>query len=219
MDRHTTTIDIQSSLGVTVRNLFIYHEPISPQLMILLPGRGYTCNHPVLHYTRRLGLDRGFDVLSMAYGFQVANVELEARDMGGLEDEVTQATQQVLKRDYERVCIVGKSLGTPLAAQLARELQPTMDSISLILLTPVGGALHGLGDLRTLAIIGTGDPLYAPEMVEATKDGDQFVWQVFDGLNHGLEMPDDWQASIQALNDIIAACDAFLAPGNAEETG
>jgi hypothetical protein len=105
--------------------------------------------------------------------------------------------------------VVGKSLGTPLAVQLAKDV--AVESVSLILLTPVGAALHELEGIRTLAVIGTADSLYSPEVI-AEFEGDPYVqWCVFENLNHGLEVEGDWQASVRALEDVIAACEQFLA--------
>jgi hypothetical protein len=183
----------------------MYHDdPASTKLMVMLPGRGYSCDHPVLYYVRRMAIKQGFDVLSVEYGFQAANLDFNS---DYLEDEVNQAAASVLQRSYDEVCIVGKSLGTPLAAGLAQQI--TAQTISLILLTPIGGAFDGLGSFRTLAVIGTADPLYTPEIVASHTGNIQ--WKVFDGLNHSLEVKGDWKASITALEQVITVCETFIA--------
>ena len=205
MKRHATKVEVQSGAGVTIPNAFIYHKPAASKLMILLPGRGYTCDHPVMHYTRRVALDKGYDVLSLQYGFQITGRD---SDRAYVWDDVWQAATPVLEGGYEHLCLVGKSLGTPLAAQLAREV--AHESVSLILLTPVAGAVEAAGDHRTLAVIGTADHFYQPETVEATAGQPNIAWQVLEGLNHALEAPGDWQLSIKALDNVINACYAFL---------
>jgi len=206
MTIQTTIIKTSSHAGVTVHNPLLYHDnPASEKLMVMLPGRGYSCDYPVLYYVRRMAIKHGCDVLSIEYGFQAANLDLTSEVSAHLEDEVNQAVAPVLQRGYSQVCIVGKSLGTPLASGLARTI-PVADK-SLMLLTPIGGAFQGVASIRTLAVIGTDDPLYSPELVSSYP---AVEWQVFGGLNHSLEVKGDWKASIAALDSVITACETFL---------
>jgi hypothetical protein len=154
-----------------------------------------------------MAVKHNFDVLSVVYGFQAANLDLTTEHSAHLEDEAAQAAGAILHQGYDEVCLVGKSLGTPLAAGLAKQI--SVRSLSLILLTPIGGAFDGLDDLRTLAVMGTDDPLYSPDIVSAFRG--HIEWQVFDGLNHSLEVKGDWRASLAALEKVITVCEAFIA--------
>jgi hypothetical protein len=205
MTFQTSTIETQSRFGVTLHHPFMIQDGGSNKLLIMLPGRGYLTEHPVLFYLRRAALHLGYDVLSVQYGFQTTNADLTAETMPYIQDDVEQATKGILKRGYAQVCIAGKSMVTPLAADLARSI--TTASVSLILLTPVGKVTHGLGTIPTLAVIGTADTFYTPELV---KDEAHLTWRVYDDLNHGLEKKGDWRASLAILPDIIAACETFL---------
>jgi surfactin synthase thioesterase subunit len=210
MPQHIQTITVDSGFGVTTRNLFFHHEePRSTRLVVLLPGRGYTTEHPVLYYLRKMAFARGYDVLSVEYGFQANNAELTPENIPYLQQDVAGAVAPVFERGYEHICVAGKSLGTPLAAELARRI--VTDEVSLIQLTPIGGAMHGLGEIRTLAVIGTSDSLYSPEIVEAFRESRTVHWRVFEGLNHALEYDNDWGRSLDALREVMAACAEFLA--------
>lgn len=202
------TVKVESHFGATIHNLFLTHETASDKLMVMLPGRGYTCEHPLMYYLRRAAMTQGYDVLSVQYGFQVANTELTGENAVYLRDDVQKAVDGTLPGGYRQVCVVGKSMGTPLATELARSL--TNDVISLIQLTPIGGAVQELENIRTLAIIGTADPLYNAEEVATFKDHSTITWKVLDGLNHSLENPDDWRVSLAMLLDITATCEAFI---------
>lgn len=203
MAQNTTTIETQSPFGVTARHMFTAHEPASHKLMILLPGRGYTNEGPVLFHTRQMALENGYDVLAVQYGFQAANADLQPEQFSFLPQDVNLATESVLKRGYHEICVVGKSLGTPLAVELAKSI--TAEKISLILLTPIGGSLSDLDGLPTLAVIGTADPFYTPELVKLPG----IKWKVFDGFNHGL-IAENWRVSVSALHDMILACENFI---------
>jgi hypothetical protein len=205
-----TTINIESPFGVTTRSPFSYHEPASDKLMVMLPGRGYTNDAPVMFHTRQMALENGYDVLAVQYGFQAANADLQPEHLPFLQQDVTLAAQSVLAREYREVCVVGKSLGTPLAVELAKTL--TNEEISLILLTPIGAALLDMTSLRTLAVIGTEDPLYSPELVSNASPN--IRWRVFEGLNHGLIHNGSWRTSLMKLPEIIQACETFIKKEN-----
>jgi len=200
-----SSIETQSRFGVKVHHALMMQEDGSDKLLVMLPGRGYTTEHPVLYYLRKAALQLGYDVLSVEYGFQAGHLDLTSENMPYLPDDVQAATQPVLARGYAQVCIAGKSLGTPLAAALARQISETR--VSLLLLTPIAGATQGSGAIPTLAIIGTADAAYTPELV---KDEPHLTWRVLEGLNHSLELKGDWRASLAVLPEIIAACEAFL---------
>ncbi|MEO8397216.1 MAG: hypothetical protein ABI700_29745 [Chloroflexota bacterium] len=195
------SIEITTPSGVTVDHRLIAHD--DPRgLLILLPGRGYTCDYPVLHYLRKAAADLGYDVLSVWYSFQVAAIPDDQVTIQQLAAEVDQAIREVLKRGYAHVVIAGKSLGTPLAVLHAHQAE------RLILLTPIGTSVQDAGRKPTLAIIGTSDQVYQPEQVEAA--GANVQWLVLEGLDHGLEAAGDWAGSIEALHQITAACEEFL---------
>ena len=207
MPHEITTISHESPFGLTVANHF-YHQG-SDRLVILLPGRGYTIEHPVLFHLRYLALENGYDVLPVQYGYQAAGRELNAEEWPLLPQDVHAAADPILARGYRRVCIIGKSLGTPLAIELAQTVQAP--EVSLILLTPIGAAMHamsGLAHMRALAMIGTNDSLYSPDIVAQT--GSQVQWKVLEGLDHGLFIEDNWRVSLDALNSILAVCEQFL---------
>jgi hypothetical protein len=107
---------------------------------------------------------------------------------------------------YKQLCTAGKSMGTPLAVELAR--QSTIPNISLILLTPIRNAHLQIGAIPTLAVIGTADDFYHPELTQNPVPN--LTWRVFDGLNHSLQIPSEWKQSIEVLGQIIGLCADFL---------
>lgn len=195
------SIEVLTASGVRVDHRLIAHDT-PDRLLIILPGRGYTCDHPVLHYLRKAAAGLGWDVLSVWYSYQVATLPDEAVTFEGLALEVDQAIGEVLKRGYNSVAIAGKSLGTPLAALHAHQAD------RLILLTPIGTAALDVEPVPTLAVIGTADPVYNPEQINAS--GANVQWMIMDGLDHSLEAHGDWETSLDALGEIIQACAEFL---------
>jgi acetyl esterase/lipase len=200
-----STISTESRFGVTAHHLFMTQSDSTDKLLIMLPGRGYTTEHPVLYYLRKAAVSLGYDVLSVEYGFQAGHIDLTSENTPYIQDDIQAALAAISGRAYQRICVAGKSMGTPLAVELAQTL--SAQQVSLLLLTPVTGAAQMAGKIPALAIIGTADYFYQPDAVQDTPT---LQWRVFDGLDHSLEVKNDWRASLAILPDIITTCAVFL---------
>lgn len=183
-------------------------QPVAKRLAVMLPGQNFPCSTGPLFYLRSLMLQRGFDLLAVEYGFQVTRTP---HDLDQVWGEVRSAVDQALAAGYEEVCFIGKSMGSPIAAQLARESRDKLAKVSAILLTPVWGALDPADGLRALAIIGTDDPVCAEPLYLAARERADMEWLVLDGLNHGLNDPADWANAVAGLSELLRRCDGFLA--------
>ncbi len=201
------TITIESPFGAQIDQRLVVQEPRADKLLIILPGRGYTVNHPVLAYLSYMGAANGFDVLLVQYGFQLTG-KFDMQQMPLVTQDVNRTTEPVLNdHAYRHICVAGKSMGTPLALQLAQTVQA--EHVSQILLTPIGPALQPAGDVPTLAIIGTADPYYSPDVGQNPPPN--VTWRIFDNLDHGLIDASDWLYSLNMLETIIGTCEEFLA--------
>src|SRR5690606_22182413 len=94
MAMQTESILLKASGGVTVNHLLVKNsESPASKLMVMLPGRGYTTEHPVMYYVRKMGLAAGYDTLSVQYSFQAAPNQMESGEIGwdALHSEVSRA--------------------------------------------------------------------------------------------------------------------------------
>lgn len=198
-----THIVTYPTAGQPVRHPFVRQATPTGHLLVIFPGRGYTCENPLLYYLRRAALEVGYDVLCMTYSFQVNPSGDEAISLG---DELALLMAQVNIADWERVVFAGKSLGTPIAVEQARTHAHKHPGI--ILLTPIGSSASSARDFPALAFIGTHDRYYDP--VQAGQATGRLRWHVYDRLNHSLEDPLDLERSIHTLADVTAHCRAFL---------
>jgi acetyl esterase/lipase len=212
MGHKIKALSVKTGSGVTTGHLFFAHDdPPSEHLLVILPGRGYTRDYPLLYVLRQMAVALGYDVLSMEYSFQADPQATSFDRLGwdGLDAEVDQVLAALPRQDYTRICFAGKSLGTPLAVQQAQK-HPAPEKL-LLLLTPVANAVQMAGEeIATLAVIGTADAVYNAEIIEADVRRDNVTWWVFDDLDHSLEAKGDWQASLKALGEIMAICEDFL---------
>lgn len=192
------------------RHQLLCHEPSSQELMVFFPGTNYTCDRSLLYFLRGIGLQQGFDALSLQYGFQAAGVPARDITWDDLKAETAPAFEQAMARNYREICFAGKSVGSYLAAHLAQSA-PAVPKVSAILLTPVAEAVPAMGAVRTLAVIGTADPLYENPAIRKARDaGGGVLWQVFEGLDHSLEAQGDWDRSVAALPQVLSCCESFL---------
>ena len=215
MSEKLMTLSVDTAAGITVEHLYYHHERApAEKLLVVLPGQGYLPSHPVLHYLQKMARSLGYDVLSIQYSFQAAPQASGGKAPGWdeLTDEANHAMRVLPRQDYvgrspRCICFAGKSLGTPLAVTLAQS--SLAEDTRLLLLTPIANAVESAGEIPTLAVIGTADTAYNAAAVAADADRANITWRVFEGLNHGLEA-DDWRESVNALVEIIAACEDFL---------
>lgn len=204
-------LDVETSTDLTIKQILIQLDQPSDKLLVILPGRGYTIDSPILHYLRKMGLENGYDVLNVIYSFQYAKDRVKLRDLkiDDLQNECQQAIDQALAhKPYQHLCIAGKSLGSPFASNIIN----TMDvpEKRLISLTPIGDAVQNAGEtIPTLFVIGTADMAFIAGQAEADTRPN-VTWKVYDDLNHSLEYDDSWSRSADVLQDIIRECEAFL---------
>jgi esterase/lipase len=196
------SIEIPSYTGVTISNTLAGEG--NSRLVVMLPGLGYTVDAPLMHYLRNIAWHNNFDVLSVKYGFQVAQTRYEAQYQATITQESRQAIEQALAKGYKELILVGKSLGTPMAAVLANHFSQTT---KLLLLTPIRDSHTIAPNISTLAIIGTSDPRYEEGLA---LDTDMLRWKVYEGLNHSLEISGDILASISIMRDMMETCENFL---------
>lgn len=189
----------------------VFHRYVTQQeaqtrrLMVFLPGWGYTNDMPILFYLRDLALRAGWDTLSITYAFQ-AYPDQEPGELGMEVQAILNHPDRL--PGYRTVCYVGKSLGTPLAIEAAR--QPIAGHVRLILLTPILNCTAQAGPWPTLAIIGTHDSHYSPELLHSTHGKSNVTWCIHTGLDHSLQVEGDHRASLSALANILDDCAAFM---------
>jgi predicted alpha/beta-hydrolase family hydrolase len=215
----STILSIQGYRGEPVPNQFLRPQGAIDCLAILLPGIGYTLDMPLFYYAQHLLLERNCDVLRVEYAY---NQRPEFRDLPAgkraqwLVADVTAANQAGLAQsDYERVVLIGKSLGTlAMGHLLTMEERPAMD-IRAVWLTP----LIGMGRLReqigrfggpSFFVIGTADPHYDPAVLEDLRAATNGEAVVVDGADHGMDVPGDPVASVRAVERVVAALARFL---------
>ena len=201
------SLPVIASSGITIPNILTKATKAADRLAILLPGRGYTIHHPILHYLTGILLKHEWDVLRVQYAFQLSGEGLTPQQLPEIYQDTRTAIETALAHGYQRICWVGKSMGTPFVAQFSHEYSDR--TCGIVHLTPIQQAVKmSPEEIPTLALIGTADPHYDAAHVAATAGRAQ--WRVFDALNHALEVAEDWRGSLHALESVLSACEHFI---------
>lgn len=208
------TLKMETPTGITVGHTVLRHaEPASDKLLVILPGHGYTSEHPALYFLRMAAAEGGYDVLSVQYSFHVdPEPPADYMDGAALVAEIEAAVKTFDMDRYTALVIAGKSLGTPPAVIVAKDhiAAHAHKRTRLILMTPIGDSIKRSTGIPTLAQIGTGDGRYDAGQIAAANARPEMDYRVYDDLGHGLNRRGDWAASIDSLKQITGDCMAFL---------
>lgn len=200
-----TNIITNSKFDIDLPHDYTTQPMPSNKLMILLPGKGYIAESPLMRYMGQIGYQNGYDTLHIRYAIHRIQVDDWFSRFHDIHADTQDGVLQVMSNKYDTVCVVAKSLGTVIAVQLLAQL--TAQNISALMLTPIQDAMEMIGDVRALGIIGTADPAYEPDMIQTSATRS---WQVYDDLNHSLEYKAEWAKSVKILPDILHHCEAFI---------
>jgi pimeloyl-ACP methyl ester carboxylesterase len=202
--------------GQTLPNLFLRQALHTEALAVVFPGLHYTCDKPLLYYSTLLLKDRGMDVLQLkpdytSTAFRSAPDQERAR--WKLDDARSGVSTVLAQRDYTRLILIGKSIGTHTMAFLTDD--ENMQGAELIWLTPllrrpelVSAALKS--KQPSLYIVGNADPNHDLEALKKIARSASAQTITIDGANHSLEIKENTFDSLQVLVDVLQGISAFL---------
>ena len=214
-------LEIVGYRDAAVPHTFLWQEAETRQLALLLPGIAYTCDNPLLYYPGRLLLDRGADVLRVEYAYNTNATykALSQAEQGEwLNADVTAAYQAAAaRRPYERITLVGKSLGT-LAMSHLLTTEEGLSGATAVWLTPLLRfeqprrqiARWGQGG-RSLFVIGSADPYYDAAGLSEVEQATSGQSLVIENADHSLEIPGDMARSLEALQRVMLSIESFIA--------
>jgi hypothetical protein len=208
--------DIRGYRQERVPHTFFRQQDQTAHLALVLPGAGINCQHPTLYYPTREALTRGADALQIDYGLRPAFSEFAQEEIMACVAADTLAASQAMwgERQYEQVTLIGKSLGTLAMGYLLGAIPPQLQ-VQAIWLTPLL-AIPELGRQiqarlpRSLFIIGTEDPWYDADKLSELVQLTQGESLVIPGAEHLLEVPEGTNASLQVMERVVHAIQAFL---------
>lgn len=202
------SLHIRGYEGQSVPNELLHQEGGSRRLAIILPGMGYTSAMPLLYYSGKACLDRGYDVLLVNYEYRNVSESIDTPEFRVRMQSDVEAALDTACADnaYDSVLLAGKSLGTlAMAGILATSRWPIIAGAWLtpLLRDPsLVAALEGLGP-HAFAAIGDADHHYDAGTIANLREAGVDV-VVVDGADHSIDIPGDIGASVDAVGQVIA---------------
>ena len=153
----------------------------------LFPGIGYTCDKPLLYYSRKLLEKQGWEVIPVSYtGFPSGvrgDPEKEALCIRIALEQAEEILKDIDWNTCDNILFVGKSVGTVVGPRYAKEHSLTCRQV---LFTPVEATFRYAGK-EAIAFHGTADP-WADTAVIREKCRQQGIpLYETEGANHSLE--------------------------------
>lgn len=212
------TLDVVGYRNEVVPCTFFRQDHDTKHIAVLFPGFGYSGQMPLLYYPRQLLLGVGADVFVVGYNYperpEFLSASLEDRDLWLWTDAIAAYKSAAAQRNYERVTLVGKSIGTRAIGHLL-SADERLPSLRCVWLTPILRndllcAQIKQRPHRALFVVGTADSHHIPEKLAKVQEATGGEALVIENADHSLEIRDDILHSIQVIEGIIAEMQKFL---------
>ena len=175
------------------------HRPEAPRRVVLLPGARYPTRAPLLWFAREVAVGRGFGVL------EVLDEPPAGEDpFAWVRDRATRALDHAPPAELD--VVIGKSLSSDVADLAADRGLPAVWLTPLLDRPGIVAALARTAR-PTLLVGSTADPTW---VADAIPDSAMIDRLQLDGLDHGLQLPGEPQASLAALKKVVKKLDRFL---------
>ena len=185
------------------------------KIAVFFPGIGYTVDKPLMHYSRRIAADLGYEIRLLPYtGFPGKVLGDRDKMVRSYEIALEQSRQMLADVDfsaYESVLFIAKSVGTIVAAQIASE---TGVPVSLVQYTPLEDTFRFPFE-SAIVFTGGADPWVGKENspIPALCEERNIPCFIIPGTNHSLESG-DILADIENMQMIMKKTRDFMSRAN-----
>ncbi len=183
------------------------------KLAVLFPGIGYHCDKPLLYYSQKLARQKGYEIIEIHYDFEGSipdvknNKELMLKAVEEFTSQAKAQLETVSFGGYGKVLFVGKSIGTAVAARIAKVKET---AISQIVFTPIADTLENIPKENVIVFHGLADPWCENEIVESAFEKTGFELCRIEAANHSLETGDA-MCDIEIIANVMRKVQSFFA--------
>lgn len=213
-------LDIIGYDGASIPNTYFKLKTTSEKSAIVFPGRGYTSQGPLLHYTISLLLQNRINVLSVDYQYfnkreyETLDSEEKRKWLFYDVEEAFKTFVDFMSSDID--IMVGKSLGSLAMGNLLDRFTAARKATS-IWYTPLLKQEELTRQIhkhhpRSLFVIGTQDPHYDDTILKAVRNSTRGKSLVIENANHSMEVPGDVEDSINVIIKVVDTIRHFLWP-------
>ncbi len=207
-----STITIPLSSGHEREVTAQFNDVAGRELAVVLPGLRYGCERPFLRDVTKIFEDRGCDIARIQFRYaddpEFLDADEETQLVRIASDGRDIITGLTALRRYQRIWIIGKSLGTISMGSAFSDSSLLKDSVRAIWLTPslVGTPLLTQileQGYKSVVVIGTDDPSFRPELIAPLKAATNIAFHSVEGANHGFQHADGTIASEAAVSEAV----------------
>lgn len=199
----------------SVNYLLIKQDKPTTSLVIMFPGRGYSVQGPLFHYSTGVYLNKGFDILQVNYDYTTKEAESMSleEEMIRINEDVNAVIDEVLKSEsYENFILFGKSIGTiALSSVIQRQEFKFAKCIWLTPLFQLDTVFESMKSSTQLGlcIIGEEDPCFIQGRYDEIQSLESFTSILIPGTDHSLNYSDRPIDSIDVLKKVITEISLF----------
>lgn len=207
----------------TIPNRFLRQVGESHSLAVLLPGLNYSCDHPLLYYTTTILLEHSFDVVQLWANYTVTEYQSlsNQEQLHRLAEDATALINAGLaQRNYSRLLLVGKSIGTLTLGALFSNSETFLDAHAIWFtpLTQYTVVVRGMARAhkKSLYVAGSNDRSFDTGPLRSAPFYASHQNLVIQDADHSLQIPNDLPRSLDMMKQIVAAVDAYVKSALAE---
>lgn len=173
-----------------------FYQGTNGRVALLLPGRMYTTDRPVLYFAGQVLL---------AQGWSVEEVWWKPEDLISEEAVIKRVKEELDSVASSSPLVVGKSLGSLALPMVAERGWPAIWLTPLLDRPDLVAALETI-TAKTLLVGGTADEVWDSKVAKAS--GVQVL--EMPGADHGLEIPGNPSASVELLKELVDTMTVFI---------
>lgn len=201
------------SIKETQQNDFVeraVEEAGRKTVAVLFPGMGYHQDKPLLYYAAKLLAQRKIPVIRADYGPLPSGKENLAKAVFQVQMSVELLASKEDWRRYDRLILVGKSVGTVAAGYFEQTLlnRGVTAEFLQIAYTPVNETLPFLSE-HSIVFSGTADPMVDGEQLALACLESQAELHTFQAANHSLETGEALR-DLEIVRNVMEATDRRL---------
>lgn len=182
------------------------------RIACLFPGIGYTCDKPLMYYSRQLLRSLGWEVVQVPYTGFPSGVKGNPEKMRQSAQTALEQAEEILREiewgKYDDILIIGKSVGTVVGAAYARRHRLLCRQV---LFTPVEDTFD-FADRQAVVFHGTSDPWAETKVIRDSCRRMGIPIHETEGANHSLETG-DVDADIRTLRKTMKVVREFAESG------
>lgn len=181
------------------------------KLAVFFPGIGYTIDKPLMHYSRKLAVNAGFEIMLLPYTGFPASVKGDREKMDECYQIALAQTNEMLSgidlSVYDEILFVGKSIGTIVAAVIAT-MSSVPDRIHFVLYTPLEDTFaFPLG--HAIVFTGSADPWVREGIIPELCQKADIPCRIIENSDHSLETG-DVKEDIRIMKKIMKKTRKFI---------